>query len=79
MKHLILTAALALALAGSASAAKPRNVLDIKESLTDSAIVFPESFEQNTQRMLEGWYLKITPPVTTAMPGRRMCRCQTKS
>lgn len=57
MKKLLLMLALA-APAALASAAQPRNVLDIKESLTDSAIVFPESFEQNTQRMLEGWYLK---------------------
>lgn len=59
MKHLFLSITLAATLAGAATqSAQARNVLDIKESLTDSAIVYPESFEQNTQRMLEGWYLK---------------------
>lgn len=48
-------------LAGPASAQKNRskqNVLDLKESITDSNIVFPESFEANTTKMLEGWYMK---------------------
>lgn len=59
MKHLLVSMALAAAMAvPAARSAGARNVLDIKESLTDSAIVFPESFEQNTQKMLEGWYLK---------------------
>ena len=57
IKKFFLSVALTAAVALPA-AAKTSNVLDIKESLTDSAIVFPESFEQNTQRMLEGWYLK---------------------
>ena len=34
------------------------NVLDLKNSLTDSSVVFPESFETDTQKMLEGWYMK---------------------
>lgn len=34
------------------------NVLDIKECITDSAIIYPESFEADTQRLLEGWYMK---------------------
>ncbi len=34
------------------------NVLDVKNSLTDSNIVYPESFESDTQKMLEGWYMK---------------------
>ena len=59
MKHLVVSMALAAAMAlPAAQSAGARNVLDIKESLTDSAIVFPESFEQNTQKLLEGWYLK---------------------
>lgn len=58
---------LALSLAAlslcAASAAPDRNagkssVLDIKESITDSNIVFPESFETDTRKLLESWYLK---------------------
>ena len=40
-----------------ATAANP-NVNDIKTSITDNAIVFPESFEQDTQKLLEGWYMR---------------------
>ncbi len=59
MKKYLLRIALAASLAlPAAQGLQARNVLDIKESLTDSAIVFPESFEQNTQKLLEGWYLK---------------------
>lgn len=41
-----------------AHADKAKSVLDIKESITDSNIVYPESYEQDTQKLLEGWYLK---------------------
>ena len=42
-----------------AAAAKPNNtVLDVKESITDSNIVYPESFEADTRKMLEGWYMQ---------------------
>ena len=37
---------------------KPSNVLDLRYSLEDSAIVFPESFETGSQKLLERWYLK---------------------
>ena len=52
--------ALLLALPGSAqrNRGKQNNVLDLKESISDSNIVFPESFETNTTKMLEGWYMK---------------------
>lgn len=51
-------------LLGSASlflpsrADNPQNILDIKSEITDSNIIFPESYESDTQKMLEGWYLK---------------------
>lgn len=41
-----------------AFADNPKNVLDLKESISDSNIIFPESYEMGTQKMLEGWYLK---------------------
>ncbi len=50
-------ASLAL-LAQAAPRSSKANVLDIKESITDSEIVFPESFETDTQKLLESWYLK---------------------
>lgn len=52
---------MALLIAAPATAQKNRNnqnVLDLKESISDSNIVFPESFEANTTKMLEGWYMK---------------------
>lgn len=50
-----MTAAL---LAVPAMAQKKRNVNDIKTTITDSRIVFPESYEADTQKMLEGWYMR---------------------
>ncbi len=50
-----MTAAL---LAVPAMAQKKRNVNDIKTTITDSSIVFPESYEADTQKMLEGWYMR---------------------
>lgn len=41
-----------------AQAQKNSNVLDVKESISDSNIVYPESFEADTRKMLEGWYMK---------------------
>ena len=39
--------------------AKPRaTVLDLNKFATDSAIVLPESFETDTHKMLENWYLQ---------------------
>lgn len=34
------------------------NILDIKESITDDAIIFPESFETDSRKLLESWYMK---------------------
>ena len=42
----------------SAMTAANPNVNDLKTSITDDAIVFPESFEQDTQKLLEGWYMR---------------------
>lgn len=36
--------------------AKQPNVLS--QTITDEAIIFPESFETDTQKLLEGWYMK---------------------
>lgn len=45
-------------LATPAWGARNRNVNDIKSTITDSSIVFPESYEADTQKMLEGWYMQ---------------------
>lgn len=37
---------------------KAPNVLDLKYSIRDSEIVFPESYETDSQKLLERWYLK---------------------
>lgn len=61
MRHkLILIPALAMAslLWWPMQAQKKSNVLDISKSITDNAIVYPESFETDTQALLEGWYMK---------------------
>lgn len=34
------------------------SILSIKQSITDDAIVYPESFETDTHRMMQNWYLK---------------------
>ncbi|MDE6532809.1 MAG: transglycosylase SLT domain-containing protein [Muribaculaceae bacterium] len=44
--------------AGYAKTDKKPNVLDLKTSITDPAIVYPESFEADTQKLLESWFIK---------------------
>ena len=34
------------------------NVLNLKHSITDPAIVYPESFEADTHKLLESWFIK---------------------
>lgn len=59
MKRRILILCLAAAsLAGFAKNDKKQNVLDLKSSITDQAIVYPESFEADTRKLLEGWFIK---------------------
>lgn len=45
-------------LPGIARQDKKPNVLDLKSSITDKAIVYPESFEADTQKLLESWFIK---------------------
>lgn len=59
MKRYFLIALLAASsLTGFAKTDKNSNVLNLKSSITDSAIVYPESFEADTQKLLEGWFIK---------------------
>lgn len=56
MKKRIL--ALALAAGFSVVAFARPTVLSIKESIQDSTIVYPESFETDTQGLMKNWYLQ---------------------
>lgn len=56
-KTILLSAALLAISIPTAFAGNP-NVLNLKNSITDDAVVFPESFEQDTQRLLEGWFMR---------------------
>ena len=59
IKRLIFIPLMALALLAPAKKTKQNaNVLDLKHSITDNAIVYPESFEADTQKLLEGWYMR---------------------
>ncbi|MBP3298093.1 MAG: transglycosylase SLT domain-containing protein [Muribaculaceae bacterium] len=57
MKRIFLSAIIATALTAPAGA-QTKNVLDLKETITDQSIVYPETFEQDTRKLLESWYLK---------------------
>ena len=57
MNRFRITIALIIACATSYATAAP-SILSIKNSITDSAIVYPESFETDTQKMLKNWYLQ---------------------
>lgn len=48
---------LTLTLTAAAATAAP-SILSIKETITDSAIVYPESFETDTHKMMQNWYLQ---------------------
>lgn len=57
-KILFITLLAASTMAASAQTVKKQNVLDLKHSITDSSIVYPESFEADTQKLLESWFVK---------------------
>lgn len=57
MRKILLSLAIMATASLGINAANP-NVNDLKTSITDDAIVFPESFEQDTQKLLEGWYMR---------------------
>ncbi len=57
--HFLLLCAAATATFPTAlQAQKKATVLDVKADITDNNIVYPESFEADTRKMLEGWYMK---------------------
>ncbi|MDE6576564.1 MAG: LysM peptidoglycan-binding domain-containing protein [Muribaculaceae bacterium] len=59
MKRQLLIAFLAASsLVAFAKNEKKQNVLDLKHSITDNSIVYPESFENDTRKIQESWFLK---------------------
>ena len=58
MKKLILAISGLLTVFGGSAQSNSGNVFDLKHSITDSDIVYPESFETDTQKLLESWFLK---------------------
>lgn len=55
MKKLILT--ITLGCAALLSSGAP-SILTLKQSITDDAIIYPESFETDTHKMMQNWYLQ---------------------
>ena len=61
MKKTLLILSLAISAlmpTASEAASKRASVLDLKESITDDSIVYPESFETDARKLLESWYMK---------------------
>lgn len=59
IRHILLVCAVAATALPSVSAPQKKNtVLDVKTSISDNNIIYPESFEADTRKMLEGWYMK---------------------
>lgn len=56
LRRLFLLSLPIMALTAAPAGAKEANVLS--QTITDEAIVFPESFETDTQKLMEGWYMK---------------------
>ncbi len=57
MKKVISSIIIACA-ALSAAAAPAPSILSLKHSISDSTITYPESFETDTHKMLQNWYLQ---------------------
>ncbi|MDE7387807.1 MAG: lytic transglycosylase, partial [Muribaculaceae bacterium] len=57
IRHIITVAAVALT-AVSAGARPAANILDLTTAITDTAIVFPESYQTDVHRMQQNWYLQ---------------------
>ena len=58
MKKILLTILISLSVLSVNSQTQGGNVLDLKHSISDPAIIYPESFETDTQKLLESWFIK---------------------
>lgn len=58
MKKKLYTFIISASLSLVGMAAPAPTILTIKETITDNAIVYPESFETDTQALLKNWYIQ---------------------
>lgn len=58
MKKQLIAISAVIAATGMFAQNEKVNVLDLKHSITDPAIVYPESFEADTQKLMESWFIK---------------------
>lgn len=57
-RTLIFISLAAASLMALADTPQKQTVMDVKHTITDNNIVFPESYETDTRKMMEDWYLK---------------------
>lgn len=57
-KKILFIGAVLMTFATTTLHANKQNVLDLKHCLTDSTIIYPHSFETDSQKLLENWYVK---------------------
>ena len=58
MQKAVLTSLIAVGATIAVWAAPTPTILTIKETISDTAIVYPESFETDTRAMRENWYIR---------------------
>ena len=58
IETLVILALTALTALTALAASSRESILSLKESISDDNIVFPYSFETNTQEMMKNWYLQ---------------------
>lgn len=58
MKRFLLAISGLISLGSMFAQTSSGNVFDLKHSITDNAIVYPESFEADTQKLRESWFIK---------------------
>lgn len=69
LRHIILTAT-AITTA-SVTTASAQNILSMRDTITDPSFIYPESYEADTHRLMQDWYLNCytsldVPPSKTA-------------
>ncbi|MBO7609483.1 MAG: transglycosylase SLT domain-containing protein [Muribaculaceae bacterium] len=68
LKMILILATVALTIV--AAPRERKNILSIKESITDNDIVFPESFETDTRELMKNWYLQNYTVLDTDVENR---------
>ena len=67
--RVLLTSIIAAGATMAAWASPVPSILTIKETISDTAIVYPESFETDTRIMRENWYLRNNTALATEISG----------